>query len=680
LEELWNALQERRAFALLCAYPLHYFGGATGAAQLRRVCETHADVIPAESYTALPTADARMVTIVALQQKAERLEAEIAARTLVEARLAERMRVASLSGEIATALTLGANLREGLQRCVTALVAHLDAAVAGIWILNEPAQLLELQASAGQSAHRDGSPSRVPVGRRTVGRIAQERQPYLTNQVIGDPRVVDQDWAHREGMVAFAGYPLVVGDQVVGVLSLFARQALTEATVEALETAASGIALGIERARAVAALADEHRLTETLYRISSAIAAQLDLSAVVQTVTDEATRVIGAAFGAFFYNVVDERGEAYQLYTLSGAPREAFARFPMPRNTAMFGPIFRGEGPVRSDDVRTDPRYGHTAPYHGLPPGHLPVRSYLGVSVVSRSGEVLGGLFFGHPTPGVFSARHEGIVVAIAAHAAVAIDNARLYSQAQSAREAAQRALQVRDEFLSSISHDLRTPLTTVTGITQLLLRQAGRGPTLDSSRAIPSLQQIDHAATRMATMIDELLDLTRLESGRPLDLNRVTADALALIQQVVEQHQRGTGLHRLHLDADLAELTVCWDSARIERVVSNLLSNAIKYSPEGGTITVRLHTEERSGQVWLGLEVADEGLGIPAADLSFIFERFHRADNVRGRIKGIGVGLAGAKQIIEQHGGTIAVASEEGHGTRVTVWLPCTPEADAAP
>src|SRR6185295_18931586 len=107
------------------------------------------------------------------------------------------------------------------------------------------------------------------------------------------------------------------------------------------------------------------------------------------------TDLLGAAFGAFFYNVRNEHGEGYRLYTLSGASREAFAHFSMPRNTTVFGPTFRGESVVRSDDITLDPRYGHNAPHHGMPQGHLPVRSYLAVPVKGRSGDVIGGLFFG---------------------------------------------------------------------------------------------------------------------------------------------------------------------------------------------------------------------------------------------------------------------------------------------
>jgi PAS domain S-box-containing protein len=173
--------------------------------------------------------------------------------------------------------------------------------------------------------------------------------------------------------------------------------------------------------------ADPARVLRTLLRVGSAVAAEIDLERAVQIVTDAATELTGAAFGAFFYNVTDDAGESYMLYALSGVPREAFAQFPMPRNTKVFAPTFAGEGIVRSDDIQKDPRYGQSAPHHGQPKGHLPVHSYLAVPVTSRSGEVIGGLFFGHPETGKFTADHEELVVGIAAQAAIAIDNARLY-------------------------------------------------------------------------------------------------------------------------------------------------------------------------------------------------------------------------------------------------------------
>ena len=173
------------------------------------------------------------------------------------------------------------------------------------------------------------------------------------------------------------------------------------------------------------------RVLEAIDQVGRVIAAELDLGRMVQAVTDMSTKLTGAAFGALFYNVLNEKGESYSLYTLSGVPREAFSKFPMPRNTALFSATFRGEGVVRLDDVLKDPRYGKNAPWRGMPDGHLPVRSYLAAPVASRGGEVLGGLFFGHPDPAQFSEEHEQIVVGIARYAAIAIENARLYERAR---------------------------------------------------------------------------------------------------------------------------------------------------------------------------------------------------------------------------------------------------------
>ena len=178
-------------------------------------------------------------------------------------------------------------------------------------------------------------------------------------------------------------------------------------------------------------LLERTKALEILNRTAASMAAERDLQKLVQTVTDAGTQLSGAQFGAFFYNVVTAEGESYTLYTLCGAPREAFSKFPMPRKTEVFGPTFAGHGVVRSDDITKDPRYGLNAPYHGMPAGHLPVRSYLAVPVVSHSGEVLGGLFFGHAECGVFNERSERALVALASQAAICIENARLYEKLQ---------------------------------------------------------------------------------------------------------------------------------------------------------------------------------------------------------------------------------------------------------
>jgi PAS domain S-box-containing protein len=195
-----------------------------------------------------------------------------------------------------------------------------------------------------------------------------------------------------------------------------------------------------ERRASQEALQEETRALEILNAALAAVASELDLDRLVQRVTDAGVELTGAQFGAFFYNVENTAGESYMLYSISGVPREAFSKFPMPRNTQVFAPTFNGERIVRSDDITQDPAYGHSEPHRGMPPGHLPVRSYLAVPVTSRSGEVIGGLFFGHAQAGVFHKRSERLMAGLAAGAAVAIDNARLFQKAQREIEVRRRA------------------------------------------------------------------------------------------------------------------------------------------------------------------------------------------------------------------------------------------------
>ncbi|WOI53103.1 PAS domain S-box protein [Parvularcula sp. LCG005] len=175
-------------------------------------------------------------------------------------------------------------------------------------------------------------------------------------------------------------------------------------------------------------------------KIALTVSTGLDLQEVVQLVTDTATEWSGGKFGAFFYNVLDEQNELMQLYTVSGAPIEAFSVFDMPRKTAVFAPTFDGVSVVRSDDIRKDPRYGKLAPHYGMPKGHLPVVSYLAVPVVSASGKVHGSLLIAHDEPAKFDAETEAMVCAIAAHAAVAIENAELIKQAQREAQSSRQA------------------------------------------------------------------------------------------------------------------------------------------------------------------------------------------------------------------------------------------------
>jgi PAS domain S-box-containing protein len=432
-----------------------------------------------------------------------------------------------------------------------------------------------------------------------------------------------------------------------------------------------------ERRRVERALKDEAEALETLNRLGQAVASQLDLDRIVQRVTDSATQLTGAAFGAFFYNVMKD--ESYWLYALSGAARESFANFPMPRNTDVFGPTFRGEGVVRSEDIRRDPRYGRNSPFKGMPPGHLPVCSYLAVPVKLHTGEVIGGLFFGHPEPGVFSERSERLALGVATQASIAMANARLFDSVKklaiereellgserTARAEAERLSQMKDEFLATLSHELRTPLNAIQGWTTLL-RQRSHSPE-DRERG---LETIERNVRAQAQIVNDLLDMSRIISGKihleiqPLQLHEVIDNAIEAIRQSADAKR--IRVQKL-LDSGIG--WVRGDPNRLQQVLWNLLSNAVKFTPARGKIQVVL--ERVNSHVEIVVE--DSGAGIPAEFLPHVFDRFRQGDaSITRRYGGLGLGLSIVKTLVELHGGSVRVKSAgENQGSTFIVAIP---------
>jgi PAS domain S-box-containing protein len=241
----------------------------------------------------------------------------------------------------------------------------------------------------------------------------------------------------------------------------------------------------------------------------------------------------------------------------------------------------------------------------------------------------------------------------------------------QRARKEAETAVRVRDDFLSSAAHDLKTPLTAAQGRVQLLMRQIGRGDTPDIMKITTQANAIQAAITQMALQIGELQDIAFLQIGRPLELAEETTDLAALVRRAAERNARDDRFYELvELEFAQEPIIATFDRIRIERVLDNLLSNAFKYSGTQKTITVRAWIEDAADPPRCCVSVTDNGIGIPKDDLPLIFERFHRASNVEGRT-GIGLGLSGARKIARQHGGDIDVASVQGVGSTVTLWLP---------
>ncbi|HEY4070794.1 MAG TPA: GAF domain-containing protein [Sphingomicrobium sp.] len=468
-----------------------------------------------------------------------------------------------------------------------------------------------------------------------------------------------------------------------------------------------------ERRRAADELSEESHNLEILNRTGAAIAGELGLDRVVQLVTDAGVELTGAQFGAFFYNVVDEKGESYTLYTLSGVDRSAFDKFPMPRNTKVFGPTFKGEGVVRSDDITKDPRYGQNAPYYGKPKGHLPVVSYLAVPVIGRSGEVIGGLFFGHERPGQFKQRHERLMEGIAAQAAVAIDNARLFRAAQheiEQRVKAEQALSALNETLESrvteeiarraqaedvlrhaqkmetvgqlsggIAHDFNNLLQIIHGNLTLLQR---------SVRDMePRLQRpVTNALTgteRAAALTQRLLAFSRRQplDPRALDVNRMIADMIELLHRTLGE----TVVIETRLSDDIPSAHV--DGNQLENAILNLAINARDAMPRGGVLEIatgfaeldsaaaELHPDATSGQ-YVRIAVRDTGEGMSAEVLSRAVEPFFSTKEVG---QGTGLGLSMVYGFAKQSGGHLLIESVEGEGTTVELFVPRSAETAQA-
>jgi signal transduction histidine kinase len=409
---------------------------------------------------------------------------------------------------------------------------------------------------------------------------------------------------------------------------------------------------------------------ELLNRLGPLLLTELDLDRLVQSVTDLARELTGAEFGAFFYKVVDQTGEIYSLYTLSGAPREAFERFPMPTNTAVFAPTFYGHGVLRSDDITKDSRYGHNPPHYGMPKGHLPVSSYLAVPVVSRCGQTLGGLFFGHSERAKFTSRHESIVTGIAAHAAIAMDNATLFEETRRA----QRDLQIANEelrcansdleqFAYSASHDLKEPLRNVAIYSDLIGRKCGY---LLDTQAQGFLTQLGQNARRMDSLVKDLLSFTQI-GGSSAETEYESANAADVLKDLITNLVTTRAEPQAEITHESLPLDVRIDRIHLELLLQNLITNALKYrSHQPPHIHIAAQVKDEH---WL-FSVADNGIGILPEHqerIFGIFKRLHTTD----QYPGTGMGLAICKRIVERYHGRIWVESRPGHGSTFFFTVP---------
>ncbi len=542
----------------------------------------------------------------------------------------DQLQLAELIRDVGLALIQSTNLSEMAQQCAQSLVNHFDAAFARIWTLNEQTQVLELQASAGIYTHLNGPHSRVPVGAFKIGLIASERLPHLTNDVMHDPRVNNQEWAQQEGMVAFAGYPLLVSNRVTGVMALFARHALSPSVLDAMASVANTIAVGLSRKQA-----EQERIallqSERQARQAAEVARERTID-ILEHLTD--------GFMIFdhewHYRYINP-----QAVPFAGKPvedllgKKVWEVFPN-----LVGSIYYQQ-------------------YHYAVEKQQPVNFRLFSILLDnwfdiRAYPIVDGLavYFRKITDEV---RQEE-------------ERTRLLEATLQAQAETEAALAIRTTFLSSVSHDLKTPLAAIKANAQLVQRRMKRDAALESAWLTDRLDGIERATAKMTGMIDDLLSLTRLQQGQASEEEGFQLDFLLLVKSAIIEQQTTSKRHQITLTVHDEPFLVKGNATRLDRMLTNLLGNAIKYSPGGGEIMVMLTKEQTDEAV---LHITDSGVGIPAADLPLIFERFHRASNVLGQIQGTGIGLASVVQVVEQHHGKIAVTSEEGRGSTFTIRLP---------
>lgn len=559
---------------------------------------------------------------------------DISERQVAERAKAEHLRLTGLRADVRTALGTAQSTRIALQQCCQALVEHLDAAFARIWTVHETEQVLELQASAGMYTHLDGPHSRIRVGEFKIGRIAKSQQPHLTNDVINDPNISDPEWAKREGMIAFAGYPLVIEGRAIGVLALFARTPLTEGVLTDLGPLADGIAQYIDRKAG-----DERlRQNERRFRI------------LVEQVKDYAIFMTDPEGRATSWNEGVQR-------VLGFAEAEFIGRDIVPL-------IFTPEDVENGDAGRELQRAATT--------GTASDDRWMRRKDGSR--------FF---AAGVTTALRDasGKLLGFSKVMRDQTDRNRLEQELRQVAADLSEAARRKDEFLAMLAHELRNPLAPIRNGLQILKLADGNPKLLEQARTM-----MERQLAQMVRLVDDLLDVSRITRNK-LELRKERVELSAVVNSAIETSRPliETCGHNLTVQIPTEPIYLDADLTRLAQVLSNLLNNAAKYTERNGRIWLTAMPPsplpsppaggrgQGEGGEEVVITVRDTGVGIPPAMLPKVFDLFTQVERTLDRAQGgLGIGLTLVRRLVEMHGGTVAAHSEgTGQGSTFVVRLP---------
>jgi signal transduction histidine kinase len=572
-------------------------------------------------------------------------------------------RAALLLGEIGDALTREDSLGAALRRCADGMVRNLEAAVARIWTVDAAARTLRLAASAGIETPLDGAFATVGFDDHQIGAIAEDGAPYLTNDVPTNAHVGGAEWVKREKIVAFAGYPLRIEGRIVGVMAIYSRRKLDHDTLNGLSAIADALALGIARkladearSAAEAALRKHAGDLEALHVLGQQLSAVLEREALAQKVIDATTRLTGAQAGVFLYRT-EPPAERRLQHAVAGASDargllELAARTLERSETGGGAP--RGIDPPRI--LRVIARSETAAR------DEPEVASYLAVPVIGRSGCTTGALAFGHAAPGVFTEETDRLIAGVAATAAIAMDNARLFEEARELITALESSNHELDQFAYVASHDLKAPLRGIANLAQWI--EDDLGERLDDQTR-SHLHLLSGRVVRLENLIAGILAYSR--AGRD-SKEQVGVDVGALVAEVWELLAPPATAH-LEVAAPLPQLFT--SRVQLQQILLNLIGNAIKYNADRElTITV---AAQRRGWRW-ELSVADDGVGIAREFADKIWGLFQTLER-RDKVESTGIGLSVVRKIVESHGGRAWVESELGRGATFRFTWPADPE-----
>ena len=575
---------------------------------------------------------------------------------------------ALMMGEIGDALTREESLASALQRCTLAMVRNLDAAQARIWTLDADGTVLELLASSGIESLVEMPPAQISLGQSKIGQIAEDGEPYLTNDVATDRQVGAGEWHRRERIVSFAGYPLRVEDRIVGVMAMYSRRPLDHDVLNALSVSVDALALGIARKtadvarrRAEASVRAHAERLEILHELGKRLSAELDVETLAQQLIDTASRLAGAELGVFFHQLPGTRGDAVTAFALSGVSRDLAKELPLSRLTPLLAPTLAGNGAVvRIADLRDASADAGT-----LVHSTLPMTSYLGVPVIGRAGRRIGVLVLGHGRPEVFSQETEKLISGVALTAAIAMDNARMFAEARGLIAALEKSNAELDQFAYVASHDLKAPLRGIANLSQWIEDDLGERMN-EATRE--HMRLLRGRVIRLENLIGGILAYSRAGRERG-DLAEV--DSAILVHDVWELlaapesaeiviHE---GLPKLHTNR-----------VQLQQVLMNLIGNAIKYNASRAlTVDVSARRERNRWE----FSVADNGIGIAPEFHERIWGLFQTLER-RDKVESTGIGLSVVRKIVEANGGRAAVESRPGGGTIFRFTWPADTKGDS--